>query len=84
MLRVAQTMEREQKLKGPRVTEFDRLFQIACQSSVEAVSGMVVFKGLHYAGSWISTASHGPLTFKLADGSPVSLPPGLVWIDVTR
>ena len=30
-------MEREQKLDGPRITEFDRLFQIACQSSVEAV-----------------------------------------------
>src|SRR5262249_46373406 len=37
LLRVAQTMEREQKLHGPRATEFDRLFQIACQASVEAV-----------------------------------------------
>jgi hypothetical protein len=37
LLRVAQTMEREQELQGPRATEFDRLFQIACQTSVEAV-----------------------------------------------
>jgi len=36
VLRVAQTMEREQKLQGPRVTEFDRLYQIACQASIEA------------------------------------------------
>jgi hypothetical protein len=37
LLRVAQTMERDQKLQGPRATEFDRLFQIACQASVEAL-----------------------------------------------
>jgi hypothetical protein len=37
LLRVAQTMEREQKLEGPRATEFDRLFHIACQASVEAL-----------------------------------------------
>jgi hypothetical protein len=37
LLRVAQTMEREQKLQGPRATEFDRLYQIGCQASVEAV-----------------------------------------------
>jgi hypothetical protein len=37
LLRVAQTMEREQKLQGPRITEFDRLFQIACQASAEAI-----------------------------------------------
>jgi len=36
LLRVAQTMEQEQKLQGPRLTEFDRLYQIACQASVEA------------------------------------------------
>ncbi len=33
----AHQMERAQPLAGQRVTEFDRLFQIACQSSVEAV-----------------------------------------------
>jgi hypothetical protein len=35
LLRVAQIMEREQKLEGPRITEFDRLFQIACHASLE-------------------------------------------------
>ena len=43
----------------------------------------IFYKGLQYAGFWNSTDSHGPLTFTLADGSPLSLPPGLVWIDVT-
>ncbi|TAN32319.1 DUF3048 domain-containing protein [bacterium] len=41
------------------------------------------YKGMRYAGSWSSIDSHGPLTFTLAGGQPVSLPPGLVWIDVT-
>lgn len=43
----------------------------------------VFYKGLRYAGSWSSTGAHQPLTFKLANGQPLSLPPGLVWIDVT-
>jgi hypothetical protein len=43
----------------------------------------IYYKGLRYAGSWSSTNAHEPLTFKLANGQPVSLPPGLVWIDVT-
>jgi len=43
----------------------------------------IFFKGMQYAGFWTSTDSHGPLTFTLADGSPLTLPPGLVWIDVT-
>jgi hypothetical protein len=43
----------------------------------------IFYKGLRYAGSWSSTDAHQPLTFKLANGQPVSLPPGLVWIDVT-
>src|SRR5262249_48772859 len=38
VVRVAQTMEREQKLHGPPATEFDRLFQIACQACVEAAT----------------------------------------------
>jgi hypothetical protein len=41
------------------------------------------YKGQGYSGSWTSTDSHGPLTFTLAGGQPVVLPPGLVWIDVT-
>ncbi len=37
VLRVARTMESEQKLEGPRQTDYDRLYRIACQASVEAV-----------------------------------------------
>jgi hypothetical protein len=43
----------------------------------------IYYKGQGYQGTWQSTDSHGPLTFTLANGQPVSLPPGLVWIDVT-
>jgi len=43
----------------------------------------IFYKGLRYAGTWTSTNAHMPLTFKLANGQPLSLPPGLVWIDVT-
>jgi hypothetical protein len=43
----------------------------------------VFYKGLGYAGSWTSTDSHGPLTFTLDSGQVLTLPPGLVWIDVT-
>ncbi|HEV2036359.1 MAG TPA: DUF3048 domain-containing protein [Candidatus Dormibacteraeota bacterium] len=43
----------------------------------------IFYKGMQYAGFWNSTDSHGPLTFTLADGTSLSLPPGLVWIDVT-
>jgi len=38
---------------------------------------------MQYAGSWSSTDSHGPLTFTLDSGQALTLPPGLVWIDVT-
>ena len=44
----------------------------------------IFYKGLRYTGSWASTDGHGPLTFALSTGQPVSLPPGLVWIDVTQ
>ena len=44
----------------------------------------IFYKGQQYSGSWNSTDSHGPLNFTLDSGQPVSLPPGLVWIDVTR
>ena len=43
----------------------------------------VYYKGLHYGGTWSSTDSHGPLTFTLDSGQALTLPPGLVWIDVT-
>jgi hypothetical protein len=41
------------------------------------------YKGLQYSGFWTSTDRNGPLSFTLDNGQPVSLPPGLVWIDVT-
>ncbi len=44
----------------------------------------IFYKGQQYSGSWSSTDSHGPLNFTLDSGQPLSLPPGLVWIDVTR
>ena len=44
----------------------------------------VFYKGAQYAGSWTSTDSHGPLTFTLDSGQVLTLPPGLVWVDVTR
>jgi Protein of unknown function (DUF3048) N-terminal domain/Protein of unknown function (DUF3048) C-terminal domain/Bacterial Ig-like domain len=44
----------------------------------------VFYKGQGYTGTWVSPDSHGPLVFKLKDGTVLSLPPGLVWIDVTR
>lgn len=43
----------------------------------------VSYKGMGYAGTWSSTDSHGPLTFTLDGGQSLTLPPGLVWIDVT-
>lgn len=42
----------------------------------------IYYKGLGYTGTWASTDSHGPLTFALDGGQAVTLPPGLVWIDV--
>ncbi len=44
----------------------------------------IYYKGQAYSGSWASTDSHGPLNFTLHNGQQVSLPPGLVWIDVVR
>jgi hypothetical protein len=43
----------------------------------------VFYKGLGYSGFWTSTDSHGPLTFTLDSGQVLTLPPGLVWVDVT-
>ncbi|HEX9476790.1 MAG TPA: DUF3048 domain-containing protein [Candidatus Dormibacteraeota bacterium] len=42
----------------------------------------VYYKGSGYNGSWSSPDGHGPLTFTLDGGQVVTLPPGLVWIDV--
>jgi Protein of unknown function (DUF3048) N-terminal domain/Protein of unknown function (DUF3048) C-terminal domain/Bacterial Ig-like domain len=42
----------------------------------------IFYKGLWYNGSWSAPNGHGPLTFKLDSGQVVTLPPGLVWIDV--
>jgi hypothetical protein len=44
----------------------------------------VFYKGMGYTGNWASTDSHGPLTFTLDNGQVLTLPPGLVWIDVTQ
>jgi len=43
----------------------------------------VYYKGLGYGGSWSAPDGHGPLTFTLDGGQVLTLPPGLVWIDVT-
>jgi Protein of unknown function (DUF3048) N-terminal domain/Protein of unknown function (DUF3048) C-terminal domain/Bacterial Ig-like domain len=43
----------------------------------------IFYKGHRFAGTWSSTGAHKPLTFKLSNGQALSLPPGLVWIDVT-
>jgi hypothetical protein len=43
----------------------------------------IFYKGLRYAGTWQSTNARLPLTFKLANGQVLTLPPGLVWVDVT-
>jgi hypothetical protein len=43
----------------------------------------VYYKGLGYKGTWKSTSSKGPLTFYIG-GKAISMPPGLVWIDVVR
>jgi len=42
----------------------------------------IFYKGLWYNGSWSAPNGHGPLTFKLDSGQVMTLPPGLVWIDV--
>ena len=44
----------------------------------------VDYKGQQYSGTWSSVDSHGPLAFTLDNGQAVTLPPGLVWIDIVR
>ena len=46
-------------------------------------SADIYYKGQHYAGAWSGADSHSPITFTTADGQALSLPPGLVWVDVT-
>ncbi|MEP6751184.1 MAG: DUF3048 domain-containing protein [Candidatus Dormiibacterota bacterium] len=41
----------------------------------------VFYKGHRFSGTWASAGAHKPLVFKLG-GQALSLPPGLVWIDV--
>ena len=38
VLRAAQAMEQAQPLQGPRMTEFDRVYQVACQAVVHAAA----------------------------------------------
>lgn len=42
LLRLAHEMEQAQPLTGPRITEFDRLFQLGVQASVEALTESAV------------------------------------------
>jgi hypothetical protein len=42
----------------------------------------VYYKGQLFAGAWSSTDARGPLSFTV-NGQALSLPPGLVWVDVT-
>lgn len=43
----------------------------------------VFYKGLHYTVTWSGSDGHNPITFTTADGQPMTLPPGLVWTDIT-
>lgn len=43
----------------------------------------VFYMGQSYTGFWSSVDSHGPLRFTLSSGQILTLPPGLVWVDVT-
>jgi hypothetical protein len=42
----------------------------------------IFYKGQGYAATWAATDHNGPLTFSY-NGQALTLPPGLVWIDVT-
>ena len=44
----------------------------------------VLYKGQQYSGTWSSNDRNGPLVFTLDNGQAVSLPPGLVWIDIVQ
>lgn len=40
------------------------------------------YRGLHYGGTWSAADRSSPFVFKLSDGSELTLPKGLVWVDV--
>jgi hypothetical protein len=42
----------------------------------------IYYKGQEYAATWKSAKRNAPLYFALKNGRPVTLPPGVVWIDV--
>jgi hypothetical protein len=42
----------------------------------------VYYKGHHFSGTWSAAGAHSPITFKLYSGQALTLPPGLVWIDI--
>ena len=42
----------------------------------------VYYKGHHFSGTWNAASARSPITFKLFSGQALTLPPGLVWIDV--
>lgn len=42
------------------------------------------YGGTEVTGSWGGSDIHNPLTFKSGSGQPITLPPGLVWVDVVR
>jgi hypothetical protein len=44
----------------------------------------IYYKGQAYAATWKSPRRNTPLYFALKNGQPLTLPPGLVWIDVVR
>jgi hypothetical protein len=44
----------------------------------------IYYKGLKYAGTWKSARANAPLVFSLKNGQAITLPPGLVWVDVVR
>ena len=43
----------------------------------------VYYKGFRYAATWNGSDVHNPIAFTTADGQALTLPPGLVWVDVT-
>ena len=73
ILQAARTMEKNQSLSGPRVTEFDRLFQIGCQAMAEAVVDSALNSGQCSVASDQKTpeglpslaTGHSPLTTEI-------------------
>lgn len=42
------------------------------------------FGGTEVTGTWAGSDIHNPLTFKSSSGQAITLPPGMVWVDVVR